>query len=43
MENYTDLDGVNHEASGIPVDVVVPFDQAVDAAIDHHRSSTSNG
>lgn len=34
MENYTDLDGTNHEAIGIPVDVTVPFDQSVDAAID---------
>ncbi len=42
MENYTDLDGTNHEAIGIPVDLTVPFDQAVDAAIDHHRSGTPN-
>lgn len=35
MENYTDLDGTNHEASGVPVDVEVPFDQSVIAAIDH--------
>ncbi len=42
MENYTDLDGTNHEAIGIPVDVTVPFDQAIDAAIDHQRSGTPN-
>ncbi len=41
MENYTDLAGTNHEAAGIPVDVMVPFDQSVDAAIDH-RSETPN-
>lgn len=35
MENYTDLDGINHEATGIPVDTAAPFDQAVEAAIDH--------
>ncbi|MEZ5244121.1 MAG: S41 family peptidase [Acidimicrobiales bacterium] len=35
MENYTDLDGANHEATGIPVDVPAPFDQAIAAAIDH--------
>jgi hypothetical protein len=40
MENYTGLDGTNHEAIGIPLDVTVPFDQAVDTAIDHHRSGT---
>lgn len=35
MENYTDLDGINHEATGVPIDVPAPFDQAIDAAIDH--------
>ncbi len=34
MENYTDLAGTNHEATGIPVDVPAPFDQAIDAAVD---------
>ena len=35
MENYTDLTGINHEATGIPVDIPAPFDQAIDTAIDH--------
>jgi C-terminal processing protease CtpA/Prc len=35
MENYTDLDGINHEATGIPVDAAAPFEQAVATAIDH--------
>ena len=35
MENYTDLTGTNHEATGIPVDIPAPFDQAIDTAIDH--------
>lgn len=35
MENYTDLSGTNHEATGIPVDVPAPFDQAIKAAVDH--------
>ena len=34
MENYTDLAGTNHEATGIPVDVPTPFDEAIDTAID---------
>ena len=35
MENYTDLAGNNHEATGIPVDVLAPFDQAIAAAVEH--------
>ena len=35
MENYSDLAGTNHEATGIPVDVPAPFDQAIEAAIGH--------
>lgn len=33
MEVYTDLDGNNFEAIGIPVDVAAPFDESVDAAL----------
>ncbi len=35
MENYTDLSGTNHEVTGVPVDVPVPFDQAIEAAVEH--------
>lgn len=35
MENYTDLAGNNYEATGIPVDVLAPFDQAIAAAVEH--------
>lgn len=32
MEVYTDLDGLGYESVGLPVDVLVPFDEALDAA-----------
>jgi hypothetical protein len=35
MENYTDLAGTNHEATGLPVDVAAPFDQAIEVAAEH--------
>lgn len=38
MEVYTDLAGHGYEGVGVPVDVAVPFDQTLDAAIDHLRS-----
>lgn len=33
MEVYTDLDGENFEAVGVPTDVDAPFDQSLDAAV----------
>jgi Peptidase family S41 len=33
MEVYTDLDGENFEAVGVPTDVGSPFDRALDAAV----------
>lgn len=38
MEIYTDLDGTNYEAKGVPVNLAAPFDQTVDTAIDHLTS-----
>lgn len=43
MEHYTDLAGGNHEAVGVPVDLAVPFDQSVDAAIEFLTTNTSTG
>ena len=42
MENYTDLDCTNHEVSGIPVDIEMPFDQAFQAAMDHLMATTAD-
>lgn len=39
MEVYTDLDGTDYETVGVPVEVPAPFDQAIDAAIDHLRTT----
>lgn len=35
MENYTDLAGNNHEATGLPVDVPASFDEAIEVAAEH--------
>ncbi len=35
MEIYTDLDGANHETSGVPVDIATRFDEGLDAAVAH--------
>lgn len=39
MENYTDLAGTNHEATGIPVDVPAPFDHAIETVLNHLGSN----
>ncbi len=35
MEVYTDLDGVDHEAAGVPVDLETRFDESLDAAVEY--------
>lgn len=41
MENYTDLEGANYEAVGVPVEVWAPFDKSVEAAIGRLSSEIS--
>jgi hypothetical protein len=42
MENYTDLAGTNHEATGLPVDVSAPFDEAIEVAAEHLAGNRSS-
>lgn len=39
MEVYTDLDGNNYEAVGVPVAIATPFDRTLEAAIDHFETT----